>query len=109
MKMTKHQVLKEMLETSRCLVDPKQAEKWVKAFGTSLKELGLVSRKTKDFYRANPYSISDAEALSIATYMVAGALVEKTTKERAPRSPLHGAGSSAEWITEKSVEILRAI
>lgn len=106
--MTKKQALEEMLKISRCLVDPKHAEMWAKAFGSSLNELGLTARRTDTFYRATPYSEEDAKALSIPTFVVASALVEKIAKRPAPRGIFHGAGRNAEWITEGSVKILKA-
>ena len=107
--MTKAQALKEMKETSRAVIAPSQAEKWAKAFGTTLKKLGITTGKTKHFHRVRPNSEEDAEKQSVATYEVASRLVEVVAKKEPPKGFFHGMGRNAEWITEGSVKILASL
>jgi len=104
--MTKEQAYKEMLENSRALVSPKFAEEIAKAFGQNLQTLNIMAMPTKYFYRAN-FSKETQDLNSVSINLLASRLVEKLTKEEAPKGIFHGAGSNAEWITEKSVAVLK--
>ena len=104
--MTKEKAYEELLENSRALVCPKFAEEIAKAFGQDLQTLNIMAMPTKTFYRAN-FSKETQDLNSVSINLLASRLVEKLTKQEAPRGIFHGEGRNAEWITEKSVEILK--
>lgn len=89
---------------SRYVLDPKFAQEIAKAFGYSLKDLGLQPRKTKTFHRLN-YNVDVADLPSVSTYDLARELAEKITGESVS-SGMHGMGSMAQDITEKSLALL---
>ena len=103
--MTKAKAMELMLEYSRSLIDPALARKIAKAFGYTLSDLGLIPKKTKDFYRAN-YTDETASLTAISNYQLAQSLAEKFASIYV-QSSMHGIGSMADDITEKSVNALK--
>lgn len=102
--MTQAKACKEMLNYARYVLDPNFAKEIAKAFGYSLKELGLQPQKTKTFHRLN-YAADTAELPSVSCYQLARAIAEKQTGEEIT-SGMHGMGSMAQDITEKSLALL---
>ena len=102
--MTKTKALEQLLEHSRALIDPVFARKIAKAFGYTLKNLNLVPKKTKEYYRAN-HTEETAELTSIATFDLAQTIAEDLGGNIS--SGMHGRGSYAQHITEQAVEYIK--
>jgi len=105
--MTKTKAMEQMIEYARYVLNPSFARKIAKAFGYTLKDLGLKSKKTKDHYRLN-YSEETANLQSISAHRLAEEIAYKEGSGRIS-SMMHGTGSYAQDITEKSVEYLKSI
>lgn len=103
--MTKTKALKEMTEYARYVLNPSFAREIAKAFGYTLKDLGLQPQKTKTFHRLN-YSADTADLQSVACYDLARELAFKVTGERV-ETGMNGRGSAAQDLTEKAVALLK--
>jgi hypothetical protein len=102
--MTKAKAIKLMKEHSREVVEPTLASKITQAFGFKLSDLDIKPKKVSDFHRLT-YSNDVKNLKGIAVYYVAMRLAEKITGV-IPTSLMHGFGSMAEDITEKSILLL---
>lgn len=78
--MTKTKALKEMLENERAVIDPMFASKIAKAFGYSLRDLGLKAKPVKDFHRMN-YTEETKNLKSIAVYELARMIAKRIYKK----------------------------
>jgi hypothetical protein len=104
--MTKYEATESLKEYSRNVVKPDLAINIAKAFGYTLADLDIQTRKTKDFQRMN-YSnqTGDLEAVSISA--LAKNLCLKVTGIEVT-SEMNGTGSYAQDITDKAVEQITA-
>lgn len=87
-----------MLENSRTIVDPAFANSIAKAYGQTLKSLGIMAVRA-EAYHTNIYN---PKAMSVSIYEVAKELCFKVTGIDV-HSGMHGKGSYAEDITEKAI------
>jgi len=99
--MTKAKAMELMLEMARDLIEPTLARKIAKAFGYTLKDLGIKPKKVSEYYRATPY----AKNLSaVSNHHLAEAIYQEIIKDNTPiERPFHGVGRNAEHVTEQSV------
>lgn len=105
--MTKAKAL-ELLEVyRRNAIDPALARKIAKAFGYTLKDLGIKPIKVKDQYRMM-HSDEVSELSSVGVYTLARSLCKEITGEELT-SGMHGRGSYADDITKQAVEKIRAV
>ena len=140
--MTKAKAIKLMKLYSREVIDPSLALKIAQAFGYNLTQLGIKSKKLKDFTRLN--YLKEGENLSAVSVHDLAAKIAchgfdkvfdnpehakecmAILSERFPqlafriwiediknyelscvvKCPLSGAGSSAQYIVEKSIEVI---
>lgn len=102
--MTKTKAIKLMLENSRAVVDPAFASTIAKAFGYTLSQLEIKAMKNSQHHRLN---YANPNLKSVAIYWLAKKLAEKE-KSITISSGMHGSGSYAQDITEKSCAVLTA-
>jgi hypothetical protein len=101
--MTKAKALKLMGEYSRDVVEPSFAQKITKAFGFSLSDLGVASKKISEFPIMHTEEVRNLKG--VAMYGVARALVYKLTGITL-YSNMNGRGSAADDIVSKAIDVL---
>lgn len=103
--MTKAKAKKMMSEESRSIIDPKLASKIAKAFGYTLKNLGLVPHKVSMEYRATYFDPNDE---GVGVYRLACAIASKQNPLwEQPISPFYGRGSTVEFYTEEALKVIQ--
>lgn len=102
-KITIEEAKSRMIEHSREIVWPSFAAEITEAFGFSLKDLGLKTKKLSEFPILFDPANKDAECIAIED--VARTLAEKISGQQVYSNQM-GRGSSAQEITEKSVALI---